>query len=176
MRLLAVTVLLLAAIGLGVQALPAGAGRPAQAAAQEQTEKEQCLAIIVNRSNPVENLSFAELRKIFLGERNHWPNGHRITVVMLDSGRLERQTVIKNVYQMDERGFNRHFVQATFVGEVFSAPKTLATPAGARKFVFNLPSAIGYVRAEDVDDSVKVVRVDGHLPGEKGYKLKFETR
>ena len=176
MRPLVLTVLLLAAIGLAVRSLPAGPGRPAQSGAQEQPEKERGLAIIVNRSNPVQDLSFTDLRKIFLGERGHWSNGRRITVVMLDSGRPERQVVIKNVYQMKERDFNRYFLQATFVGEVFSAPKTLATPTGARKFVFNLPGAIGYVPVDDVDDSVKVVRVDGRLPGDKGYQLNFETR
>jgi len=175
MRSLVLTVLLLVAIGLAVPSLPAGAERLYPSELQEHPEKKHSLAVIVNRSNPVENVSFAELRKIFLGERSHWSNGRRITVVMLDSGRPEREAVIRNVYQMKERDFNRYFMQATFVGEVFSAPKTLATPTGARKFVFNLPGAIGYVPVDDVDDSVKVVRVDGRLPGEEGYKLKFET-
>src|SRR2546429_5259029 len=48
---------------------------------------EDSLGIVVNRSNPVENLSFAELRKIFLGEQTHWSNGRRITVVMLEPGK-----------------------------------------------------------------------------------------
>ena len=37
--------------------------------AQGQTASEESLAITVNQSNPVENLSSAELRKIFLGEK-----------------------------------------------------------------------------------------------------------
>ncbi len=176
MRLILLTTLLLAAIGLESRAIPAGAGEPAGIPAQKQAEKELCLAIIVNRANAVENLSFADLRKIFLGERNHWPDGHRITVVMLDSERPERKVILAAVYQMKDQDFNRYFEEATFRGEVFSAPKTLATPQGARKFVFNLPSAIGYVSAEDVDDSVKVVRVDGRLPSDKGYKFRSKTR
>jgi len=32
----------------------------------------QSLAIVVNRSNPIDDLPFNELRKIFLGERRHW--------------------------------------------------------------------------------------------------------
>ena len=175
MRPLILIVLLVAVIACVVPSLPAGPGRPLQSEVQKQPGNGHALAVIVHRSNPVENVSFAELRKIFLGERSHWSNGRRITVVMLDSGRPEREAVIKNVYQMKERDFNRYFVQATFVGEVFSAPKTLATPTGARKFVFNLPGAIGYVPVEDVDHSVKVVRVDGRLPREEGYKLMFET-
>lgn len=41
-----------------------------------------------------------------------------------------------------------------------------------RKFVFNVPGAIGYLRADEVDDLVKVIRPDNWLPGEPGYKLK----
>ena len=36
--------------------------------------------------NPVQNLDFAELRRIFLGERSHWPNGRRITLVTMEPG------------------------------------------------------------------------------------------
>ena len=176
MRRIALAVLILTTTDSLFQPLPAGAGRPAQAALRMQTERKECLAVIVNRSNPIENLSFAELRRIFLGERSHWANGRRITVVMLEPEQPERKAVLTEIYQMNERDFNRHFVQATFTGEVFSAPKTLATSTGVRKFVFNLPGAIAYVRAEEVDDSVKVIRVDGRLPGDKGYKLKCEAR
>jgi hypothetical protein len=47
---------------------------------------------------------------------------------------------------------------------------------GVRKFVFNVPGAIGYLRPEDVDDSVKVVRIDGHLPSDAEYPLKIAER
>ena len=36
---------------------------------------DQSVAIIVNPANPVENCSFEDLRKIFMGEKSHWPNG-----------------------------------------------------------------------------------------------------
>jgi hypothetical protein len=43
-----------------------------------------------------------------------------------------------------------------------------------RKFVFNVPGAIGYVRVTDVDDTVKVIRIDGHLPDDKDYSLRIQ--
>src|SRR5256884_9362914 len=89
---------------------------------------EDSLGIVVNRSNPVENLSFAELRKIFLGEQSHWSNGRRITVVMLEPGKQERQAVLTQIYRMDDKDFNKHFLQGMFTGEVHAAPKTLGTP------------------------------------------------
>jgi phosphate transport system substrate-binding protein len=136
---------------------------------------EPSLAIVVNRVNPIEDLSFAELRKIFLGERSHWPHGRRIAVAMLQQGRPERETVLREIYRMTEDEYRDHFLKGLFTGEVFVSPKTLETPTVVRKFVFNAPGAIGYLRADDVDESVKVVRIDGHLPDEKDYRLQIDA-
>jgi phosphate transport system substrate-binding protein len=144
--------------------------------AAAETSSPPSLAIVVNRANPVENLSSVELRHIFLGERSHWPNGRRITLVMMEPGEPERETLLREVCRMSEKEFNNHFLHGLFTGEVFATPKTLASPVGVRKFVFNVPGAIGYLRPADVDDSVKVVRIDGLLPGDKDYKIQILAR
>ena len=136
---------------------------------------EQSLAIVVNRANPVDNLSFSELRKIFLGRRSHWPNGRRIAVAMLDYGQPERETVLERIYQMDENAYRNYFLRGVFRGEVFVSPKTLASSTIVRKFIFNAPGGIGYLRANDLDDTVKVLRIDGHLPLDKDYILQIDA-
>ena len=118
----------------------------------------------------------AELRTVFLGERSHWPNGRRITLVMMEPGQPERDAVVREVCRMSESDLRRRYLQGLLTGEVLVSPKTLATPVGVRKFVFNVPGAVGYLRPEDVDDSVKVVRIDGHLPSDAEYPLKIEER
>ena len=138
--------------------------------------KQESLAIIVNRSNPIEELSMAELRTVFLAERSHWPNGRRITLVMMEPGRPERDTMLREVCHMSESDYRRRILQGLFTGEVLVSPKTLATAVGVRKFVFNVPGAIGYLRPEDVDDSVKVIRIDGHLPSDADYSLSVPER
>jgi len=143
---------------------------------EPQITTEQNLAIVVSLSNPVENLSMAELRRIFLGERSHWPNGRRITLVMMEPGQPERAVVLRDICQMNETDFNNHFLHGLFTGEVLVSPKTLATPVGVRKFVFNVPGAIGYLRVSDLDSSVKAVRVDERGPEDKGYKLHVPPR
>ena len=155
---------------LGVCNPTARAGTPSP---DEPNAPQDNLAIVVNITNPVENLSLSELRQVFLGERSHWPNGRRITLVMMEPGQFERKALIREVCQMNEKDFSRHFLHGVFTGEVFVSPKTLASPVGVRKFVFNVPGAIGYVRASDVDSSVKVIRVDGRLPSDKEYGLRI---
>ena len=142
----------------------------------EQTLPTQPLAIVVNRSNPVDDLSSTELRRVFLGERSHWPNGRRITLVMREPGEPERKTILRDVCQMNESELKNHFLHGLFTGEILVSPKILASSIGVRKFVFNVPGAIGYLRLSDVDNTVKIVRVDEFLPEDKGYKLRVEVR
>jgi len=137
---------------------------------------DQSVAIVVNLSNSVDNFSFDELRKILLGEKSHWPNGRRITIVMMDPAQPERKAILRDVYAMSEKDLNSHFIQGVFTGSVLVSPKTLSTATDVKKFVFNVPGAIGYVRANDVDSSVKVIRIDGRLPDDKDYRLKLAGR
>lgn len=135
----------------------------------------QSLAIVVNRSNPVDNLSFIELRKIFLGERGHWQNGRRIAVLMMEHGSPERETVLREIYRMNEARYVDHFLRGLFAEDVTNAPRTLDSPARVRKFIVQAPGAIGYLRASDADESVKVLRIDGHLPSDKDYRLQIDA-
>jgi phosphate transport system substrate-binding protein len=129
------------------------------------------LAIVVNRSNPVNEISLVDLRRVFRGQRSRWSNGRRVTLVMRDQGAREREAILRSLYGVAEDDYHRTYMQAVFSGETTEAPKTLASTNGVLRFVYNVPGAIGYVRARDVDASVKALRVDGRLPGEPGYRL-----
>jgi phosphate transport system substrate-binding protein len=170
-------VLLMLAMAATLSAVPpTETNQPAGLEPQGSTTADDCLAILVNRSNPVENLSFAELRKVFLGEQNHWSDGHRVTVVMLESGKPERQVVLSLIYKMDDKDFTAYFLRHVFTGDVHAAPTTLTTPAEVLKFVSNVQGAIGYLRTPAVDESVKVVRVDSVLPCEKDYSIRMHAK
>ena len=134
------------------------------------------LAIVVNRSNPVDNLSLGELRTIFLSGRSHWNNERRITLVMREPGEPERKTILHDVCGMNENQLKTHVLHGLFTGEILVSPKVLATASGVRKFIFNVPGAIGYLRVSDVDDTVKVLRVDDLLPNDRGYKLRVQNQ
>ena len=134
---------------------------------------QEDLAVIVNKSNSVDNLSLDDLRKIFLAQRTRWPNGRKVTVVMREQGRAERAAALRLIYRMREQEFNRYFLNIKFTGETLEEPKLLSSVDGMLKFVFNVPGAIGYARASEVDSSVKVLRIEGLAPGQTGYKLKL---
>ena len=65
-----------------------------------------------------------------------------------------------------------HAALLALAGLVAAGPGS-ARAADVIKFVSFVSGAIGYVRPEEVDASVKVIRVDGLAPGDPGYKLKL---
>jgi ABC-type phosphate transport system substrate-binding protein len=176
MSRLTIFVLLLAFAAVPCVVLLPLTGGTAESPPQGRAGTEDSLAIVVNRSNPVDSLSFPELRKIFMGEQDHWSNGRRITVVMLEPGRVERQAVLAQIYKMDEKDFNQYFLHSMFTGELHAAPKALGSSTEVLKFVFNIPGAIGYLKSSEVNDSVKVVRIDSRLPGEKDYAIRLHGK
>ena len=134
------------------------------------------LAIVVNKNNPLSEISFVDLRRVFRGQRSRWSNGRRVTLVMRDQGTREREAILQSLYGVAEEDYRRTYMQAVFSGETADAPKTLTSTNGVLRFVYNVPGAIGYVRARDVDGSVKMLRVDGRLPGERGYRLEVSAQ
>ena len=156
---------------LGVIALSFLGVVPRSASAQDS----EPLAIVVNRANPLSEISLADLRRVFRGQRSRWTNGRRVTLVMRDAGAPERDAIIHSLYGLEEEEYRRTFLQAVFSGTT-EAPKTLTSTNGVLRFVYNVPGAIGYVRARDVSANVKMLRVDGRLPGEPGYRLEVTAQ
>jgi ABC-type phosphate transport system substrate-binding protein len=147
----------LVCIALLLTSLSAQAPAPAPA----QRADAIPLVFVVNRKNPVESLSLADLRMLLLGERSHWPDGPRVTVVMREPKQPERDAVIRLVCRLDDRDYTRMVLRSVFTGELRTAPKLLDTSVGVIRFVYNVPGAIGYVRASEVDNTVKIVRLSG---------------
>ena len=140
-------------------------------AGRDADRADEPLAVVVNRANPAENVSLAELRRMYRGQRSRWAGGRRVTVLMRDPGTPEREAILDALYGMDEDEYSRSVLQGLFAGQTAEAPRTLSSANGVLRFVFNAPGAIGYVRLSDVDGSVRVLRVDGHAPQDAGYPL-----
>ena len=125
------------------------------------------VAVIVNKSNPVMVMTIVQLRAILLGA-GKWTGGNRITVVLTPAGQPERSGTLRIVCGMSETDFNLHFIQGG--GD---HPKVFGTGLQVRQSVATSPDAVGFVKASVVDDSVRVVTIDGSRPGQAAYKLKF---
>jgi ABC-type phosphate transport system substrate-binding protein len=133
------------------------------------------IVVIVNGSNPVNNLSMGELRKLFLSDRGQWNTGRPVSPVMLTAGAPERTQFLKVVYHMNDADFGRYFLQAAFAGKFPTPPKEVGSAQDVRRIVGNSPGAIGFVRSSDFhgdnESAIKMVRIDGVAATDAAYKI-----
>lgn len=127
------------------------------------------LAVVVNKSNPLNDLTVAELRRILLGERMYWKGSRKIIVLLPTVGSPERQTTLR-VVSMDESNYKQHW-QEQMSGGNGSIAKTASASGFAVNVVVDSEDAIAVVPLSDVKSSVKVLRIDGAAPGDRAYPI-----
>jgi ABC-type phosphate transport system substrate-binding protein len=156
--------------------LAATLGVRSPALAASQPNPADALAIIVNHANPVDRLTLPELRRIFMLETQTWPNGRKITLVLRQEGQPERAEAIRLICGLSGSEYSRHVLYQTFRGSVGWGPRSILSAGAMLRFVFNAPGAIGYVPANEVNGTTKVLRIDGLLPDDPAYPLRRRGR
>ena len=113
------------------------------------------VVVIVSANSGVGSLSQDQVGQIFLGKRNAFPNGE--TAVPVDQG---DDTVKGEFYdKVTGKGsaqLKSYWSQMVFTGKA-KPPKVLSDNSEVKKLVANNPNIIGYIAADAVDDTVKVV-------------------
>ena len=154
--------------GAWLLGLIAPIARPAAVHAQAGGD----IAVVVHPDVAVDNLTTSELRRIVLGDREFWPASVRITLLLRAPVAHERDVILKNVCQMTEAQFRQHWIGKVFRADTALAPKIAYSNEMAIDLVSRVPGAIAFVPASQVSKGLKVVKIDGRLPGDTDYLLR----
>jgi hypothetical protein len=130
------------------------------------------VAIVVNPRVPVTDLSFTELRRILLGERQFWSSSLRISLLMRAPVAREREVLLNTVYEMSEAQVRQYWISKVFRAEAASAPPLFYSDEEILQALVSVPGSIAAVESSRIPKSLRVIRIDGHLPGEAGYRLR----
>jgi ABC-type phosphate transport system substrate-binding protein len=130
------------------------------------------IAIVVRPDVPVDSLSFSELRKLLLGDRQFWSSNLRVTLLIRAPGAHERDVVLKSIYQMSDAQFRQYWIAKVFRAEAASGPRIVYSNEMATELAGAIPGAVAFVDASQAPKGLKVLKIDGRLPGEKGYPLR----
>jgi len=120
------------------------------------------LAVIVNKSNAVDNVTSAHLSDIFRSEVNKWPDGNPIILVLHANLVTENQT-LQHLNKMSTAELKAHIAAHKDSIHIVGTDDDLLKEVEAN------PGAIGLVDVRSINEHVKVVKVDGKLPLESGY-------
>jgi len=137
-----------------------------------QTTRAADIAVVVHSDTPVTDLSLSDVRKVFLGERQYWNSKLPVVLLIRAPVARERDIVLRVIYQMSEAQFKQYWVAKIFRAEAASPPKIVYSNDMQYELVSAMPGAIAFVDARNVRPGLKVVRVDGHLPGDREYPLR----
>lgn len=111
------------------------------------------IAIVVNRHNPITNLTLDQVRKIFTGEITNWQAlggpDKKIYPVTREEGSGTRGA-------FEDMVMNKHAIS--------DACLVQDSNGAVREIVVNSPDAIGYISAGLVDDRIRAVALDSILP------------
>jgi hypothetical protein len=136
---------------------------------------DSVLTVIVNKSNPLDSITKKQLRDLLLGEVTRWSDKQHVTLVEREAGSRTLQKMLQAVLKMSEAEYTRWLLDMEFRAQTLPLIKTLNSDEGANEFVFNVPGAVAIidgVPGGTASSQVKVLRVEGKLPGDPEYPLK----
>lgn len=131
------------------------------------------LAVVVSKSNPTDNLSMAQLRKLLLGDVFRWPDRKPVSVISRDGKSAVFKCVLSALVRMSDSEYRRYLSNSDFRGEQSVRMKTVDSDGKAAQAAGS-PGAIAVIEGGSlaaIPDSVKVIRINGKHPGEPGYPL-----
>jgi hypothetical protein len=142
------------------------------AASQAAMHDRGDIAILVNPSNPVSDLSLSDLRRMLTGDRRFWQGNVQVKLVLPQPGTWERDELLTVVLKANNREFNRGWMEKVFRGEAIDVPLSVDSAVAAQRYLINTPGGITFISVKGSLGPFKVLRLDGKLPGDSGYVLR----
>src|SRR5262245_40080088 len=129
-------------------------------------------AVVVSPDVPASDLTLEEVRRLFLLKKSFWKPGAPVTILLPGSGSSTRTFLLKTICRTDEPGLKRLILEKLYRAEIDLAPKVVGSGKETISFVASSRGVAGIVPVEDsAGADVKVLRINGKLPGESGYPL-----
>jgi ABC-type phosphate transport system substrate-binding protein len=130
------------------------------------------LAIIVSPESKLTNISVADLRRVFQSERLTDPDGVKLIALNHPPKTVDRVGFDQVVLGMDPEAVGRFWIDRKIRGGS-GPPRTVESLSTLRRVVEKLPGAIGYIRPAQLSNEVRAIRVDGKLPEDPGYSVRY---
>ncbi|MEM9101909.1 MAG: substrate-binding domain-containing protein [Pseudomonadota bacterium] len=112
--------------------------------------------VIVNKTNPINNISSSDLKNLYLGKTREFSNGKSAVIYNLNYKGKAREQFEKGALGKSKSALKRYWSKLIFTGKG-KPPKELSSEQEMVERVSSEAGAIGYVNANSVNDSVKVI-------------------
>lgn len=117
----------------------------------------QTCVVIASAQRASEPLTATDVERIFLGKMKKWPDGTTITLVYNDEKSI-KSTFSQNYLHRSWRQISIYWRKKLYSGRSM-LPKFVVGDEQVKEYLFNHPSAISYLSAENVDARIQVLEV-----------------
>ena len=130
------------------------------------------LAVVVAKPSAVQDLSLAELRRIFTNEGDSDGSGQRYVPFNHPPHTTDRVGFDKIVLGMSPDDVSQFWIERKIRG-LAGPPRSVDSLSLLLRLIARLPGGIGYARPSQLTSDVRAVRVNGKLPNDPDYPLTF---
>ncbi len=130
---------------------------------------EAQIAVVVNKDNPVENLTSVELKRIYLGRITTFINDEQIMLVQYEPLSEKFYHLLLHKTPMKVR---KHWISVVFSGGDGTPPKESKTVEQVFKLIKENPGAISFLDLNDVSNEMKLLTIDRKQPQDDEYFFK----
>jgi ABC-type phosphate transport system substrate-binding protein len=116
--------------------------------------------VITNSANTIETLTKKQLNALLMGETTRWQNKQKVVLAIMKSNTPTGKLVAENILSISAKDIDKHYLTMVFQGKI-SAPKSFNSETELRAFVASTPGAIGVIGKSNVDETTKVIKIDG---------------
>lgn len=130
------------------------------------------LVVIVSPRSKVTHLGSDDLRRLFQGERVTDSQGNRLIALNQPPTTADRVGFDRAVLGRDAEAVGRFWIDRKIRGGE-GPPRTVQSLATLRRVVEKLPGSVGYLRPAQLTNEVRALRIDGKLPEDPGYLVRY---
>jgi hypothetical protein len=142
---------------------------PFKHAANAQAGGAVTAAVIISRNSSQTDISLSLLTRVFGGDPTEF-GGHRLIPFNYATDNPVRRVLDLVLLGLESDAVSRYWIDRRIRGKGL-APRTVPSAQVMKIVVAQVPGAIGYIPADQVDTSVLVLTIDSKSPGDRGYPL-----
>ncbi len=128
-------------------------------------------AIIIPANSPIQSLSLVEVQRLYMGKQSSLANENK--AVRLGGLSRHGDLFCEKVLDTPTRHFRRHWIKLVFSGHRVEPPELQHSVPDLLRWMQQDPSSIAFVDEDDIPETgeLRVLKIDGLLPGDEGYAL-----
>ncbi len=140
--------------------------------AREASAAGPALAIVVPDASPLQDISMANLKELFLLEVLQVPgSAAKVKFFAMPDNSPAQKIALSVIYKMSAADLKRLWLKKVFRNEIATEPTSVSGAGALGSAIAGQKGGVGYCLNSEIPAGLRAVKVDGKSPEDAGYSL-----